>query len=198
MKAEAYDIKSIASEQELSRVLAWCDTIFPGTSTEARPPWIDYYNRCPELLLYAEQDRRVIGLVFGLAKPNNTCITVAPVAVDASCRRRGVGSALITEVENRARKLGYEAAALGAVREAETFYLRCGYQPHLFIQAQPPVTMADLQALNKQYPVLSAIEAEDGWLRLMLVTPTIDRALQGEYDKRFPGCSTQTVFIKKL
>jgi hypothetical protein len=38
----------------------------------------------------------------------------------------------------------------------------------------------------------------DGGARLMLITPAIDRDLQHEYQARFPGCGSQTVFMKDV
>lgn len=196
---EPFDINTITSAEELDRVLAFCDEIFgDGPSRfSGDSQWLDYFQQRPELFIYAAHNGRIIGCVFGLVKPDNN-ITITAVAVDAQYRRQGVATALISEVENRARLLQYKLVALGAVREAEPFYLSCGYHPHLFIQAPSPVSLADLQALNTQYAVAWAHEEADGWVKLMLVTPTIDRALQAQYDARFPGCSTQTVFTKQL
>ena len=54
-----------------------------------------------------------------------------------------------------------------------------------------------LKQLNHQYPVIW--EAEEGkWTRLMLATPQVDRELQAAYEKQFPNCHTQNVFIKEL
>jgi ribosomal protein S18 acetylase RimI-like enzyme len=145
-----YEITSITSEEELGRVLSWCDSIFPGISREPHHQWLENFRSVPELFVYARQGEQIIGCVFGLAKPDNN-ITIAPVAVDAECRRQGIATALLTEVENRARQLKYNLVALGAVREAEPLYLSCGYQPHLFVQAPAPITLDDLQALNPQY-----------------------------------------------
>ena len=195
MNPEPYDIKSITSRKELARVLAFCDGIFPGSSTNAT--WLESFEHRPELFLSAVHNERIIGCVFGLPKPDNN-VTIAPVAVDPHYRRQGIATALLAEVENRARQMRYTLLALGAVQEAEPLYLSCGYQPHLFIQACSPTTLADLQALNTQYAVAWAHEEADGWVKLMLVTPTIDRSLQAEYDVRFPGCSTQTLFTKQL
>ena len=200
MMSVPFELHTVASAEELERVLVFCDGIFadrPGRYS-GDSQWLNYFQQQPELFVYAEYNERVIGCVFGLVKPDQN-ITIAPVAVDAQFRRQGIARALLTEVENRARQLQYTLVALGAVREAEPFYLSCGYQPHLFIQAGPPTTLAELQALNTQYAVAWATDQEaDGWIRLMLVTPTIDRQLQAEYDARFPGCSTQTVFTKRL
>jgi GNAT superfamily N-acetyltransferase len=198
MTLAAFEIKTITSEEELAHVLAFCDGIFADRSTplSATHPWSDYFQQTPELFVYAENDERIIGCVFGYRDTSNS-ITLGSVAVDPQYRRQGIAGDLLEEVENRARQLQYQSVVLGSVLEAEPFYLSCGYQPYLFVQAWSPTTLADLQALNMQYGVSWAHEA-DGWARLMLVTPEIDHVLQSRYDARFPGCSTQTIFIKQL
>lgn len=86
---------------------------------------------------------------------------------------------------------------LGAVEDAEGFYIKCGFSPFLFVQTKPPYTLADLQALNLRYPeVWSYDDGTD--IRVMLDTRGIDRELQRSYEAAFPGCSTQTVFIKRI
>jgi DNA-binding CsgD family transcriptional regulator len=67
----------------------------------------------------------------------------------------------------------------------------------LFVQYPEAVFVGQLRALNTKYAV--AWEAqEEGWSKLMLRTPQIDRVLQAAYECEFPACSTQTVFIKEL
>ena len=72
-----------------------------------------------------------------------------------------------------------------------------GFLPFLFIQYPEPAQVGQLKALNTKYDV--AWEAqEEGWSKLMLRTPQIDKALQAAYESEFPNCSTQTVFIKHI
>jgi hypothetical protein len=100
-------------------------------------------------------------------------------------------------VEKQARILGQDTLILGSLEEAESFYLDCGFRPHLFIQISELDYLARLEALNPGYEVAWKAELE-GSSRLMLYTPQIDKVLQGQYDRAFPNCHTQTVFIKNL
>lgn len=190
-------IKTINSEQKLQIVLAFANEILYPEGNPVRPFsfWLECYQKEPELLLYVEDNGCICGCVFG--RIDNNHITVGMVAVDPQYRRCGIGSALMKEIEERSRRMNYNALVLGARQEAEQFYLSCSFIPQLFIQAKVPTTLEQLRSLNEKYPEAGSSESE-GWVRLMLKTPTIDHELQLKYDEQFPGCSTQTVFIKKI
>jgi len=109
----------------------------------------------------------------------------------------GIGSAMMQEVETRAKEIGQNTLVLGAVEEAEPFYLSCGFQPNLFIQLPELGGVERLESMNEEYDVIWKAERE-GWSRLMLRTPGIDKGLQRKYDQAFPNCSTQYVFTKHV
>lgn len=101
------------------------------------------------------------------------------------------------EIERQSGSIGRHTLILAAREDAESFYLACGYQPHLFVQYPEAGHLPQLRALNLIYDI--AWEGQDGgWSRLMLRTPAIDHALQHAYESQFPNCATQTVFIKKI
>lgn len=79
-------------------------------------------NFDPALALVAESDCKVVGFCLGIrrlypyltrgAEPNRGWITA--VFVDEPYRRRGVGTQMVTEVEDRMRSLGIIELTLGA------------------------------------------------------------------------------------
>ncbi len=195
-KACTFSIKNVTNEAELEKVLAFNQNMFPDMvrPTFSRDFWLPRLKKDADLMLYAEYKEEVVGLVFGYVEENQS-ITVAMVASDARYRNRGIASSLLHELEKRVQAKGYHFIVLGAEETAEEFYIKCGYASHLFIIAQPPLTLADLRSLNTKYK--EAWTYDDGKvIRLSLLTPQIDKELQHKYDKTFPQCSTQVLFTK--
>lgn len=50
------------------------------------------------------------------------------VAVKKSARKHGLGSQILTEIENNARKKGIRLLTLGAQDQAQAFYLKLGFK----------------------------------------------------------------------
>ena len=191
-----WTIKNITDERGLDDAIAFAARFFPDYGKGQRGLWSKRLAAHPELLLYAEIDGEIAAAVFGYEDDNGN-ITIEPVATDAPYRKLGIARALLAELERRAKSAGYDLLALGAVREAEGFYISCGFTPFLFVQDSFPVTLDDLRGVNPGFP--EAWTYDDGTdVRLMLRTNGINRALQGIYDAAFPTCSTQTVFTKSI
>jgi len=189
-------IKTIQTLDQLQQV--WHFTI-PIFDLPAGKHTLQYYTeqfaRTPQLLIFAERDGRICGCI--LASVEEDHILVGPVAVAEDSRRMGIGSAMMKEVETRAKEMGQNTLILGALEEAEPFYLSCGFQPNLFIQLPEPDSIERLKSLNEGYE--GVWEAgQNGWSRLMLRTPQINKSLQREYEAEFPDCFTQYIFIKHL
>lgn len=161
---------------------------------------LEYYAEqltvAPQLLLYALSEGRIIGCVLGSIESDH--VLVGPVAVAERYRQRGVGRAMMNVLEVQSQQMGYTTLILGSAEEAEPFYLKCGFDAHLFVQMPEPVFVAQLKALNTAHAVVWEAQNDDGWSKLMLRTPKIDRDLQQRYEQVFPSCATQTVFIKQI
>ena len=160
---------------------------------------LQYYTEqlaeTPTLLVFAKRDNKICGCILSGIEDEH--VLVGPVAVAKDSRRRGIGSAMMEEVETRARELGQNTLILGALEEAEPFYLSCGFQPHLFIQLPEPDSVGRLETLKERYEIVWKAEQE-GWSKLMLRTPKIDKRLQEKYGQMFPNSYTQYVFIKRI
>jgi DNA-binding CsgD family transcriptional regulator/N-acetylglutamate synthase-like GNAT family acetyltransferase len=191
-----YTLKQVESLDELKQVYAFAASVLGlPTARHTLEYYVEQFRVTPQLMVTARRKSLIVGCV--LASIEGDHVLVGPVAVAENVRRQGVGAAMLAEVERQAKALGQTTLILGALEEAEEFYLSCGYQPFLFIQYPEPAFVSQLKTLNTQYAV--AWEAQDdGWSKLMLRTPQIDKVLQASYESTFPNCSTQTVFIKEI
>ncbi len=192
-----YHLKTIGTLAELDQVYSFAVSILGEMEDIIHT--IEYCRRqvslTPSLLVYAEGQGKVIGCILGSIDDDH--VLVGPTAVAEEERGLGIGSAMMQRIEEEAKKLGQTTLILGARQEAEGFYVHCGYRPNLFIQFPEMGQVERLKQLNHQYPVIW--ESEEGkWTRLMLATPQVDRELQATYEKQFPSCRTQYVFIKEI
>jgi len=55
---------------------------------------------------------------------------IGRIAVEASIRRSGIGSAMLAFLENEARALGIKQVKLHAQSHVKDFYAKYGYQAH--------------------------------------------------------------------
>jgi GNAT superfamily N-acetyltransferase len=196
-----YEIKNVASETELENALTFAKSVFKDSGKLDRPTffrefWLKRMPANNDFMLYVKDGEELIGMVFGYVESNNS-ITLATVAASTQYRNQGIASSLLKELEKRAAAKGHHLITVAAMEAAEGFYLKCGYVPHLFVQAKPPLTLGKLRSLNKQYD--EAWTYDDGKdIRLCLDTKGIDKGLQHKYDKAFPECTTQTLFTKQV
>ena len=191
------DIDNVRTTEELDSVLQFVYEIFPQLNNDeyrySCSFWIEKLSELPELLLYARDGSTICGSVFGWV--SNGGVTVGHCGVDSAYRSKGVGSALMLELEKRAKDLGHHRITLGAVEEAEGFYEKLGYTGSLLVQSEEH-SVDELKSVNKSYEVI-VTNVYDGtvnqvWLRL----PSIDRELQRKYEQALPGCYTQMTYGK--
>jgi ribosomal protein S18 acetylase RimI-like enzyme len=150
-----YLFKNITTEEELDRALTFEKRVFKDSkhhslTAYSKDSWLERLQRYSELMLFAEADGEVVGLVFARIEEDGSA-TVGPVATDPRCRNQGLARTLMMLIEVRAQARGIRTLTLGAVAEAEGFYLKCGYTPYLFVQAKTPLTLAELRGLNQAY-----------------------------------------------
>ena len=82
----------------------------------------------PELALVAEEENKILGhVMFTKVKIGNDVeLALAPLAVLPSAQRKGIGTALMNNAHEIAKKLGYN---LVVVLGSEQYYPRVGYKP---------------------------------------------------------------------
>ena len=194
-----YTIKHVTTEQELDAAHAFDKKVF-GLPSERHSPayfrekWLERMKTHGDLMLYAESDGEVIGIVFGRIE-NSSSITVGPVAVDERFRKHGIARELMLLLEKRALGHGIHHLGLGAVESAEGFYQKLGYTGTLLIQSEKH-GIEELLSLNERYPVKSTNIYEGTVNQVFLDLPSPDRELQRRYENTLPGCHTQMVFGK--
>ena len=190
----AWIIKSAKDEGEVEQVYTFAKTVL-GDFPRSMEYYLKAWRQAPSLQVYAEIDGQVAGCCMGSIDDDH--VLVGEVAVAESARRMGIGAAMLRRLEQEAAQLGQATLILGARQVAEPFYLSAGFRPNLFIQVPCAGRLDDLKRINPGYPAVWE-EDKGGWTRLMLALTRIDRALQTAYEKEFPGCATQTVFIKEI
>ena len=87
------------------------------------------------ILLVAEQNKRIVGSVMGIVceelyKDCAPFLVVENMIVDGECHKKGIGTALLTELEKRARAKNCRQAILvteTARKDACAFYGSLGY-----------------------------------------------------------------------
>ena len=191
----------VPDRQTLRRVYDFGDRILNytahGNTLYSWEFWIEQWEKNPHLLLYSANSEVTVGAVWGWVTSDGN-VTVGMIAVEEGHRKTGVGGRLMKDLVQRVRDSGHKIIALGALQESEEFYLKCGFSPNLFLQSKKH-SLDELRALNTQYEEIWGLESdENGWCRLMLSTPVLDRALQENYDMGFEDCVPQTVFLMHL
>jgi len=196
-----YTIKHVTTEQELDDALAFARKIFGdnaglGSREESRKEWLGNMESNNDLLLYAESNGEVVGIVFGSIGDDGN-MTAGIVAVDERLRNRGVAREMMLLLEERGQAHGVPLIALGAVQTAEVFYSKLGYTGSLLIQSEKH-SIEELLALNTKYKV-NYTRVHDGTInQINLALPEADRELQRKYETTLPGCNTQMMFWKNI
>lgn len=192
-------INAIENDILFKKVMNVADKIFnvtaQGSDKYGHDFWQRQFNQTPELMIYAEDSGKICGLAYGWV--DNNAVTVAYVGVEKEYQGQGIGRALLTEIENRAKALGYNRLTLGASAGEEGFYEKCGYTGNLLIQSEEN-TIEELRSLNPGYVEIGAGVYEGHINQLYLNIPSINRELQKKYEETFPACNTIMVFGKTV
>lgn len=107
---------------------------------DAREPSVYAEQMLSELLVVAEE----YGELVGWAALDAAKHQITNVFVDPPHHRRGIGTALLSVLEDAARQAGLASVQLQATGSAIDFYLASGYQP------DPPVSPGAQWALMKK------------------------------------------------
>jgi AraC-like DNA-binding protein/GNAT superfamily N-acetyltransferase len=192
-------INTIENENVYKKVIILTDRMFnitaQGDGKYGYSFWEKHFLETPELMVYAEDEGNICGLAFGWV--DNMTVTVAYLGVEEEYRGRGIGRALLNELENRALALGYHGMALGSSVGEEGFYEKCGYKGTLLIQSEVN-TIDELRSLNPGYEEINARVYEGYVNQLFLKIPGINRELQRKYEETYPACNTIMVFGKAI
>lgn len=123
-------ISTIENETQLKLVLEICYNILgqhlrkiDGYKYE---DWLEKIDKYSKLLLYAHDENKIIAAVLGRHESADSLV-MGFTACEENYRMRGITRKLVQEFEMNAKKLNYKYITLGADKDAEVFYEKCGY-----------------------------------------------------------------------
>lgn len=136
-------IRNVTPE-DLEQVTALEAAAFPPEEAASRAAFAYRIQTFPERFFVAEEAGRIIGLVNGCAsslpaiadrlfepqghEPDGKNQMVFGLAVDAACRRRGVGTALLNRLIDFARQQAMERVILTCKEEKIPYYAGFGFR----------------------------------------------------------------------
>jgi AraC-like DNA-binding protein/GNAT superfamily N-acetyltransferase len=157
--------------------------------------WKKQLSVTPELMIYAEDKGKIIGLAYGFTEEDS--VTISYVGTEQEYRDKGIEQALVKEMEKRAKALGYSLLAAGAMPEEESLWQECGYTGLLLIQSEKN-RVEELRALNPGLKEINARVYDGNVNQLFLEIPAPDRALEKKYEEAFPDCNTIMVYTRRV
>jgi GNAT superfamily N-acetyltransferase len=185
------------TQDELTEAYDFVHKILSGSGTIRD---LEFYkqelSKHPQLMLQAKEVGGLAGVL--LASVESDHVLIGELAVSEEYRGKGVGSKLLQQLEANARSMGQKTILLGAVEDAETFYLKNGYGPELFMQFSGQDSRERLEQALKgvKEPVLWKDFSGDV-AKVVLQTKSIDKALQARFRAGL-GVHTQYLFKKSL
>ena len=189
-------VESVKSPDDVRQVYSFAVAVL-GLSTAKHT--LDYYLAQlavePELMVCVRKMGHIVGCA--LASIEDDHVLGGPLAVAQQYSATDMAEQMMRQIEVATKRYGHHTIILGAFPEEEAFFLSLGYRAHLFVQYPEMAFAAQLKALNTGYDVVFEAES-DGWSKLMLRTPKVDKSLQNAYEQKFPNCATQTIFIKTV
>jgi GNAT superfamily N-acetyltransferase len=196
--AAAVDIHPVRSPEELQ---AACRVVEEHLRFGARRGPAFYAARFaeqPGLLLVAEAAGELVGVLLGSLQGD--AVLVGELVVVPEWRGRGVGRALVREIERAALAAGKPQLRLGSAEGAEGFYVRQGFSPTLFITLDGDGTAPALERyLAGALPERSKLVEQDaGFSKAFVPLDGLDGALLEHVERELPGAHAGYLFNKAL
>lgn len=152
-------IKTIKTENKLKEVFSFMAKLFYDeakeydehyfTMSERYTEMLEQFKKDNELLLYMEEDGKVIaGLTSKNMNLDKQKITLGVMAVSKNHRRKGYGKELVLEFEKRCIEKGIKHIDLGARYRACPLYIALGYKPSLMVQVFDFATVNNIKKAN--------------------------------------------------
>lgn len=202
------NIDNVKSIDELNEIFELMAILYPyprinfdGDENEkySRKWWTRQYERNPELLLYAKDDDKICGFLFGWADGGS--ITVGGDKVLDEYKNKGIHEALFIEIEKRAGKHNFDGVGLGIEEGEEEFYAKLGYTGDMLIQSEKHSVdelLKHLDSLNKKYEILGTSVYEGYINQIWLRVSILDKDLKKAYEEILGDCWTQIIVSKKI
>ncbi|HAI63029.1 MAG: hypothetical protein UU64_C0006G0056 [candidate division WWE3 bacterium GW2011_GWF2_41_45] len=181
---------------ELETAYTFADNILNFDATHPRNLqfYKNVYAKNPEYVLVFKPAGILEGVIFSSDQDTETLL-IGELAVSETARGKGIGSKLLLAMEEVARKHGKKEVLLGALGDAENFYIRHGYLPKLFVQVKGNDRLEEIAALSSALVMWKS--TGDGYSKVVFDTGKIDKELQNKFEEKL-GAHTQFLFSKKI
>jgi len=124
------EISHITIETQLESVLELCYKILGQHLREVDgykyDDWKERLEKHSHLLLHAFDDDNIVAAVLGRPESADSLV-MGFTACDEKYRKRGITKKLVQKFELNAKSENFKYITLGADKDAEAFYEKCGY-----------------------------------------------------------------------
>ncbi|MDE7298761.1 MAG: GNAT family N-acetyltransferase [Lachnospiraceae bacterium] len=145
-------VRCVETEEELTAALRLCYRLLAPELMETLPgeraqesrdaehiyayaAWKERMGKFSRLLLYAQEEGDIAAVVLGRPESAESLVC-GMVACDEKFRWRGITKMLMERFSENARSMGFHYITLGADKDAEGFYEKCGFHPIFEIHGQ--------------------------------------------------------------
>ena len=201
-------IRGFASLDELVAVQNRLAEMYGWSAPHAKQhldEYISQLNSNPEWLFLAEDAGDVQGALLASDRGRDGSLLISSFGVFPQYQCQDIGTALLAEAERRARQRGKVRLLLGAADDSESFYLKCGFTPRLYIEITGDKSATTLEALLADrlaaYNVLWSDSGKtlngEALSKAILDIPGLMPELRQSLEQDVPGCHTQHLFTKE-
>ncbi len=133
-------------QKDRDEVLSLAERYTSWDSTPTQADIEGFYSSSPELFFVAEADGKVVGFVCGRESKHlpgetlmrwkaNKAASIETLAVDETCRRRGIGTSLLNKLFETCRVSGIDLVTLSVPAEeteARNLYEKLGFEERAY------------------------------------------------------------------
>jgi len=206
-EVKSVEIKHVDSKEKFNEYYHFFSKVFYDDSVEhnehyypmynAYSKLIEQYEKDPGLLLYIEDDGKMVATIAVKDFKGNEA-TIDTLAVDKNYRGKGYASILLKEIERKLVSKGVENVSLGARFRACNVYLKNGYDPTLLVQVNDFATSKLIKKCNKYgYAIVNEYQNEVCGAVFYKVD-TVDYEVIEHFEKNVPTAHVSYIFTKKL
>lgn len=203
------NIKTVKTEEKLKEIFNFLAKTFYDeaiaynehyfTMSERYTEMKEQYNQCKEMILYIEEDKKIVGALTS-KKMNfeSKKITLGVMAIAKSHRRKGYAKALIQKFEALCVEKGIKKIDLGARIRACPLYISLRYKPKLMVQVFDFATVEDVKKANI-YNLKEGFQYQgDAYGFIFFDIDMIDEKMINHFENSIPTAHAQYIFEKEL
>ena len=196
-------IDNIKNIEELDAALAFTKILYPNRDFAdgekySRQFWLEEWKKNPSLLLSAQENGEVIGIILGWI--DGDYVTVAVDGIAEKHQNKGLHEALFIEIEKRAKELGAPGLVLGIEEGKEEFYAKIGYIGKTLIQSEK-YSVEELKLFNEQYKnyEVTGSGVYEGYVNQLWINASLlDKGLKKKFEEEIGDCWVGIVVSKEI